>query len=154
MGVGDRGDPVPAAELVDLLGEGRPVDELHGVIVDPALAADRVDRDDVRMVQVRGRLGLDAEPGYLLRVDGGGEREDLQRDATAQRVLFGLVDDAHPAAAELADHAEIAEPGGVGCGEIGRRWDGAVDLTAHCPLLTAHSLVHRLGGGLEQVEAL
>ena len=105
---------IPAAERVDPIGEGRAVDELHGVVVDAALAADRVDRDDVGVVQMRGRLGLDAEPGDLPRVDGGGEREDLQGHPTAQRVLLGLVDDAHAAAAELADDAEVAEPGTVG----------------------------------------
>ena len=103
---------VLAAEPGDQLGERRPVDELHGVVVDAALAADRVHRDDVRVVELRGGLGLDAEPGDLAGVDGGGERQDLQRHAAAQRALDGLVDDAHAAAAQLADDAEVADPWG------------------------------------------
>ena len=55
---GRAGGSVHAAELVDPLGEGRSVDELHGVIVDAALAADRVDRDDVGVVQIARPPGL------------------------------------------------------------------------------------------------
>ena len=83
--------------------------------MDAPFGADRVDRDDVGVVQLRGGLGLDAEPGDLAGVDGGGERQDLQRHATAERALHGLVDDAHAAAPQLADDAEITESRSVRC---------------------------------------
>jgi hypothetical protein len=35
--------------------------------------------------------------------------EDLERDAPAARLLERLVDDAHPAAADLPDDPEVAE---------------------------------------------
>ena len=56
-------------KIGDQLGQGLSVDELHGVVVDAALAADRVNRDDVSVVQMRRRLRLDAEPGELARVE-------------------------------------------------------------------------------------
>ena len=37
-------------------------------------------------------------------------RQDLQRHAAAERFLLGLVDDPHPAAAHLAQQAELAQP--------------------------------------------
>ena len=37
-------------------------------------------------------------------------RQDLQCHTAAQSSLFGLVDDAHPPAANLPDHAVVAQP--------------------------------------------
>ena len=50
------------AQFLDHLRQRPSLDELHGVVVNAALAADRVDADDVGMIQGRGRLGLVAEP--------------------------------------------------------------------------------------------
>src|SRR5947207_1039401 len=66
--------------------------------------------DGVGGVQLCGGLGLGLEPLQLPRVQRGGERQHLERDAAVQRDLLGLVDDAHAAAAELAEDAEVAEP--------------------------------------------
>ena len=92
-----------AAARAITCGQGPALDELHGVEVDAALAADGEDRDDVRVVQLRRGLGLVLEPLQLARVERGREGQHLQGHAAAQRDLLGLVDDAHAAAADLAD---------------------------------------------------
>ena len=74
------------------------------------LAADGVHRDDVGVVQLRRRLRLGLEPLQLPRVQGRGERQHLQRDAAVEGHLLRLVHDAHAAAAQLADDAEVAQP--------------------------------------------
>ena len=98
-----------ATQLADQRGEALPVDELHRVIVDAALAADRVHRHDLLVLHVRRREGLGLESLEAARVDGRGEREDLERDPPPQRDLLGLVDDPHPAPAHLAQEAKVAE---------------------------------------------
>ena len=90
-------------------GQAAALDELHGVEGHAPLAADGVDRDDVRVVQAGGGLGLELEPLQLPRVHRRGNRQDLQRHAAAERDLLGLVDDPHAAPADLADDAEIAQ---------------------------------------------
>ena len=59
--------------------------------------ADLVDRHDVRVIQMSGRLGLETES---LQVVGGGEpagTHHLEREHAVQAHLAGLVDDTHPA---------------------------------------------------------
>ena len=62
----------------------------------------------------RGRLGFVAEALQLPRVHRGGERQHLERDAAAERNLLRFVDDAHAAAADFADQAEVAERAIIG----------------------------------------
>ena len=74
----------------------------------PPVLADRVDRDDVGVVQ-RGR-----GPGLALEADSPSwaqakaRRQQLQRDA-ARASLLRLVDHAHAAAADLPHQLEVAE---------------------------------------------
>jgi len=98
------------AEVGDQGGEALPVDELHGVVVDAALAPDGVDRDDVLVPEVGGGRGLVLEPLELPGVDGRDERQDLQGHPPPQADLLGLVHHPHAAAAHLADEPEVAEP--------------------------------------------
>jgi hypothetical protein len=100
---------IGGTELGDHLGERAPVHELHRVVVDAALRADAVDRDDVRVVEQRRRLRLVPEALELAVVEDRGERQDLQRHAPAERDLLRLVDDPHAAAADLAEQPEVAE---------------------------------------------
>ena len=86
------------------------LDELHDVVVPPAVLADAEDRHDVRVVQPRRRPGLALEPldhgaGSVSRRVG----QDLQRHAAAERFLLGLVDDPHAAPADLAHDPEVAQ---------------------------------------------
>jgi hypothetical protein len=77
--------------------------------MDAAFTAHEENRDDVGMVELCGGMSLVFEPLQLLRVHHGSEWQHLERDAAAERDLLGLVDDAHAAAADLADDAEVAE---------------------------------------------
>ena len=113
-----------AAARAITCGQAAALDELHGVEGHAPLAADRVDRHDVRVVQAGGGLGLELEPLQLPGVERRGERQDLQRHPAAQRELLGLVDDAHAAPADLAEDPEVAQepsprpgrPSGLGPG--------------------------------------
>ena len=78
--------------------------------MDPLRLADAEDGDDVRVVQPRGGLRLAMEAGHALGVEERRRGQDLERDATAERFLLGLVDDAHPAASDLADDPVVGEP--------------------------------------------
>ncbi len=99
------------------------VDELHRVVVDALVAADTEDRHDVRMVQLRGRLGLDLEPLALLGIDRRRKGKHLERDPPAQRNLLGLIDDAHTPSADLAEDPIFAKLGAGRnrFGQMGRR---------------------------------
>ena len=98
-----------ATKLPDQRGEALPIDELHRVIVHAALAADRMHRHDPLVLHVCGRQRLGLESLEATRVNGRGERQYLERDPPPERDLLGLVDDPHPAAADLAQETEVAE---------------------------------------------
>jgi hypothetical protein len=65
----------------------------------------------VRVVEVGRGLGFILEALQLARVEGGGERQNLDGNVPGQRHLFGLVNHAHAAAAHLAQDAVIAQAG-------------------------------------------
>jgi hypothetical protein len=50
------------------------------------------------------------ETAYLLGIGQRHGREHLQRDATAQRLLLGFVDDSHAAPSDLAKDAIVPQP--------------------------------------------
>ena len=93
----------------DRLGQGLALDELHGVVVDAALAADGINRDDVGVVELGGGQGLGLEPPELGRVHRRRERQHLERHPAVQGTLHRLVDHPHAAAAHLGDQAEVAQ---------------------------------------------
>jgi hypothetical protein len=75
------------------------------------LAADREDRHNVGVVQLRRRLGFGLEPVQLVRVQRRGEGQDFQGHPAVERDLLGLVDDPHAAPADRAEEPEIPELG-------------------------------------------
>ncbi len=77
-----------------------------------AFAADEIDGHDVGMVQSGRRPRLVLETLQLPSVQGGRQRQHLQRHAPAERNLLRLVDDAHAAAAHLADEPETPQGAG------------------------------------------
>ena len=85
------------------------LDELHDVIRRVFLLAHAEDRHDVGVVQLGRGPGLALESPALLGVSERLRRQDLERDVAAQRDLLGLVDDAHAAAADLAENAIVAQ---------------------------------------------
>ena len=89
--------------LPDLVLQRLPLDVLHGD-VGPVLAlADLVDDADVRVVQRRGRLGLDEEALLELGLVHEVRGEELQGHGSLELEVLGLVDDTHTAVADLLD---------------------------------------------------
>ena len=82
--------------------EGLAVDELHRDEVPRAVLADLVDADDVRVVEARCGEGLPAEALEGLGRGVLAGEEDLDGDDAAQVDVARSVDDAHPAAGDLA----------------------------------------------------
>ena len=95
--------------LADYLGQGLPFHKLHRVVMHAPLAPDRVDLNDVGVLQRGGGQGFIVEPLQLAGIENGSKREGLQRHPATQRDLLGFVDDAHSAATNLPADAEIAE---------------------------------------------
>ncbi len=85
--------------------------ELHGVIVDAALAADGEDRHDIGVVQPSDGLGLAAEALHGFVIGSHTESQDLQGNAATEGSLLGLIDHAHAASTELAEDAELTQGG-------------------------------------------
>ena len=72
-------------------------------------AAGLVEGRDVRVREARQRLDLPAEHAEVLIVDEVPAAHDLERDLAERVLLLGLVDDPHPALAELAEDAKAAD---------------------------------------------
>ena len=73
------------------------------------VTADAEDRDDVGVVQPRRGAGLSLKTQDLIGVGQRRVRQDLEGNPPAQRLLLGLVDDAHAAAADFAEDAVVAQ---------------------------------------------
>ena len=86
----------------DQLLERATVEVLHRDVVGALGLASVVDRNDVRMREARRVLGLAAEALDELLVAGVALVQDLDRDATAEHLVFGEIDVRHAAHAELA----------------------------------------------------
>ena len=96
---------------------------LHDDEVDAVGRLDLVDRDDVRMVQRRGRFGFLDKPLAAGLVRHPVVREDLDGDLAAEPRIARAIDLAHPARADEREHFIRAEvrPGGQGhSGSCGR----------------------------------
>lgn len=107
----------------------------------PVVLADAEDGDDVGVAQPSGGPRLAAKPQHFLFGEQRVPGKHLDRHVPIERLLVRLVDDAHPAAANLADDLEVAQV---------RRWlrqTAATDRgTATGFLLPAKLLDHRHGG--------
>jgi hypothetical protein len=87
------------------------VDELHGKVRHAVVIAAVERRDHVRVIQLAGGLGLEEEALAVLvralRIVG--DDDGLQRHGAVEVRVLGLVDDAHGAAAELAEDLVAAD---------------------------------------------
>ena len=81
--------------VLDDLGQGPAVDELHRIVVHAPLAPDREDRHDVGVVELGGGVGLGLESPELRGSSAAANGSILAR-RDAQRDLLGLVDDPIP----------------------------------------------------------
>ena len=97
------------AQGFDQHGQALALDELHGIEMHAALHAHRKNGHDVVMAQVGSGQRLVTESFQLPMVQGGSERQHLQRHAAAQGHLFGLVHHSHATAAHLAQQPEIPQ---------------------------------------------
>jgi hypothetical protein len=94
---------------LDHVFQGHAVQILHSNEGLPTLLADVIDGADVRMVQSGSSLRFALEAAERLRVFGHVIRQELERDKTVQPRVFTLVDDTHPAAAQLFDDAVVRD---------------------------------------------
>ncbi len=100
----------------DAVLEGLALEQFHGDERPVLELPDVVNGADVGMVERRCRARFAAEPLDRLGVPGDVVREELQRDVPAEPCVPGLVDHAHPAAAELFQDGVV----GDGAAEDGR----------------------------------
>jgi hypothetical protein len=115
QGIGERhGDPQEFPERHaprrDDLRESLAFDVLHG---EEALAVglfDRVDGDDVRVVEGRDGLHLALEARETLRILGEGRRQGFERDLAMQALVLGEEDDPHAALAQLLEDPIVRKP--------------------------------------------
>ena len=92
-----------SAVLEDELADGRTLDVLHDDEVRLALFAPVVDRDDVGMVQVRGRPRLPSEALDEGVVGGELRKQHFERDGPVEQLVMGEIDLRHPAARDMTD---------------------------------------------------
>jgi hypothetical protein len=96
-----RGAPrVDRSVLGELVGQRRPLDELHHDVVAPAVRAAVVHGNDTWIVELRGGLGLPPEPPDEVTVPRVLGREDLHRHRSVQDAVGAPVHGGHAARAE------------------------------------------------------
>ena len=82
--------------LLEPIGERLAFDVLHDEEVDATLAADVVERADVRMVQTGNRTGFPLEALAGVWVAGHIRRQDFDRNGAVEASVSRLVDLSHP----------------------------------------------------------
>ena len=85
----------------DAMLQRHAVEEFHGDEGPTVLLSDLVDGADVGMVQGRGRLGFALETGQRLGIFGHLIGKKFEGHEAVQGCVFGFVNDAHSAAAQL-----------------------------------------------------
>src|SRR5262249_21254037 len=85
------------------------LDVLHGDVVLPVGLANVVDGSDVGMIERGSEARFLKESRQALGIGGPLRREHLQGDHAAQASIFGAIDGAHPAFADLIENAIVAE---------------------------------------------
>ena len=86
----------------------QPIQKLHDDEALLALLDNVVNRADVGMIQCRGGFRFTPETGQCLRVFGYFVWQELEGNKPAELHILSLIDDAHPAAAQLFDDAVVA----------------------------------------------
>ena len=96
----------------DVVGEVRPVDELHRQVVGIVDLVPLVQGDDVGVVEPGGVAGLAAEAfeGAGVVEEAGGKH--LESNDAAEADVHGLVDGAHAASGDVRQHLVFSHAGG------------------------------------------
>ena len=94
---------------VEPVREAAAFDIFQGKIWPAIGLADFMDRDDMRVIQDRGRAGLSSEPSHPLGIALKGTGQQLQRDAATEPQVNGEVHLPHAAATEQAHDLEMRE---------------------------------------------
>jgi hypothetical protein len=113
-GVGERDGDVEELlqahpDLGDPALQALAVDQLHGDEARAAGFLDRVDRDDVGVVERRYRLGLALEAPQPVGVVRHIGWQDLECNAPPQSLVLGGVDRTHAAFTQLAENSVVRE---------------------------------------------
>ena len=104
----------------------RSLDVAHGDEQLPLHLTRRVDRHDIRVLEMRGDAALASEALPETRICRQGRRDELQSDAASDADLFGRVHDTHAASTGDREHAvpgedvaghELVAPRAVDVGE-------------------------------------
>src|ERR1700678_237478 len=93
----------------DAVFQRQAIQKLHGDERLAILLANIVDRADVRVVQGGRSLGLALKAGKRLRISGNFLRQKFEGDETMQPGVFGSVNHAHAATAELFYDAVVRD---------------------------------------------
>jgi hypothetical protein len=91
----------PTRLMLEELGDVAPSHERHDEVRDAVPLADVVDRHDVGMGELGGRLRLAGESDAERRVVGQLRGKDLDRHEALEPEVAGPVHDGHPAAPDL-----------------------------------------------------
>ena len=96
-------EPQPVLQLGDDLVDPASGDIAHREVMDSILLAHAIDFDDVTVVQAGHGLGFASKAVQFTFAAKPPRWQNLQCHLPAQRLLPGLIDDSHSAAAHLAD---------------------------------------------------
>jgi hypothetical protein len=161
VGAGEvLGLPVP--QRLERLGERAADHALHREVRDLALLPHREDRHDAGVVQARDGFDLAPEPRAAAREVVVLGPDQLERHLAAEARLLREIDDAHPAAAEPAEQAEVAERVGEGgvvllAGQeagVAQPLEPRAQAVREVRVLGAGAADRRLALGLPQLETL
>src|SRR5580658_4015811 len=94
---------------VDTAFERLAFQQLHGDEVTSAVLADLVDGADIRVIQSGGGARLALKTVERQRILFCLGRQELERDVAAQVDVLGLIDNTHPAAAQLRDDTVVGD---------------------------------------------
>ena len=115
---GKRQRIIEPALFLDVIAQVRALHVFHRDEANAFGRPQRINMDDVRMVQFRDGRGLGFEPAQIRRLRQEIGAKDFEGDGAVQADLAGQVNLAHATTAEQAFHLEIAEGH---AGEVARR---------------------------------
>ncbi len=96
-------------QVLNHFGHTLTANQLHRVVMNAPFFADRVDRDDMGVIEHCRSADFVAKTQQLFLLQRAGHRQDLERNVAAHGNLFGFVDNPHAARSQLVQQPKIAE---------------------------------------------